>query len=290
MPFAHAFDPIIFSFGPLALRWYSLVYVAGFLLAYWILRRFAREGRIAGFDEEAAEELIVWLIIGSIVAARLFYAAVYNPLYFLAQPWKVLFVWEGGLSFHGGLIGAVVAGLWFSRRRNLSFFALADLLVLPLSLALVFGRVANFINGELVGRLADPERVPWCVTYPANPAIEGCRHPSQFYEAGKNLVSFLILLPVYTTLSLRGRLREGTLFWLFLLLYGVGRFLTNFYRAPDPTDPLWGGLLLGQWLSLGMALLGLGALFARNPHPDAKKRKEIKEKNGDKEKTIKPIK
>jgi phosphatidylglycerol:prolipoprotein diacylglycerol transferase len=257
MPFTYGFSPIIVSLGPFALRWYSLVYVVGFLLTYWLLHRFAKRGRIQNLDGEGAEEYIIWLIIGSIAVARLFYVVIYNPVYYWATPWKVVALWEGGMSFHGGLLGAVLATWWFCRRKKVSFYALADLLVVPLSLMLVFGRIANFVNGELVGRVTD---VPWCVNYPW---LAGCRHPSQFYEAAQNLVTFIILLPLYAEESIRKRLRPGTIFWLFVLLYGVGRFITNFWRAPDPTDPVLGGLLIGQWLSVIMALLAAGVLASR---------------------------
>ncbi len=262
MPFTHALSPIIFSFGPFALRWYSLVYVAGFLAAYWLLLRSAEKGRIKNLDKHGAEEFMVWLIIASIVCARLTYVLVYNPAYYLAAPWKAVFLWEGGLSFHGGLLGALVAGWRFAKERKVRFYDLADLLVLPLSLFLVFGRIANFINGELVGRITDAARTPWCVTYPDRPLIEGCRHPSQFYEAAKNLSVFLLLLPFEFKEGLRKSVKPGTVFWLFWAFYGFGRLVTDFWRAPDPTDFTLAttGLLVGQWLSLAMGLAGVGML------------------------------
>lgn len=257
MSFVWNLSPVIFSIGPFALRWYSLVYVLGFLLAYWLLRKYAREGRIKNLDEEGVEEFITWLIIGGITFSRLTYIIVYNPAYFLATPWKMIAVWEGGLSFHGGFLGAIFASLWFCKKRKVRFYDLADLLVIPFSLVLVFGRLANFANGELIGRVTS---VPWCVTYPQH---EGCRHPSQFYEAGKNLITFFILLALYVKEEWRRKLKAGSIFWLFILLYGLGRFLTDFWRAPDPTDFTLAstGLIVGQWLSLLMALLGIGGLW-----------------------------
>ncbi len=256
MPFVHAISPVIVSLGPFAIRWYSLVYVLGFLLAYWLLVRAARKGALKNVTVEDAEEYLIWLIVGSVAVARLLYVLVYNPAFYFVQPWKVLFLWEGGLSFHGGLLGAVLATLWFTKRRKISFYALADLLVTPFALVLVFGRIANFVNGELVGRVTD---VAWCVTYPDVPGVDGCRHPSQFYEAGKNLAIFAVLLGLTLNKKLKAWLREGTLFWLFVLLYGVGRFLTNFFRAPDLGDPVFLGLILGQWLSLLMVAVALPA-------------------------------
>lgn len=250
MPFTYALNPNIITVGPFAIRWYGLVYVLGFLLAYWVLRRFAKTGAIKNLDEEGVEEFIVWLIIFSIACARLAYVLIYNPAYYLATPWKVIAVWEGGLSFHGGLLGGILATLFFSRKKSISFYKLTDLLVVPFSLVLVFGRIANFVNGELVGTVTN---VPWCVNYPL---LEGCRHPSQFYEAATNLVEFAVLLPLYWRGTLRKKVRDGTVFWLFFVLYGLLRFLVNFWRAPDPTDPLFLGLLLGQWLSLVMVIVG----------------------------------
>jgi len=272
MTFTYGLNPVIVQLGPFALRWYSLVYVLGFLVAYWLLIRFAKQGRIKGLDVAKTEDFMVWLIVGTLVGARLIYAAVYNPAYYLAEPWKIFFLWEGGMSFHGGLIGAVAVGLWWARRNAVQFYALGDLLVLPLSLMLVFGRLANFVNGELPGRVADAARVPWCIKYPNNPTVQGCRHPSQFYEASKNLVTFLILLPLYAYDRVRTRLREGTLFWLFVILYAVGRFITDFWRAPDPTDFTLAstGLLVGQWLSLLMAAIGVAGLFYLSPRSKEK--------------------
>lgn len=275
MVLTHSFSPVIVSLGPFALRWYSLVYVLGFLVGYWLFLWVARRGLVQGFGTSDAEALVTAVLLGMLVGARLTYAIVYNPLYYLAAPWKIFFLWEGGMSFHGGFLGALLAGWYYCKRHHLPFRALADFAVLPLSLFLVFGRIANFINGELVGRLAAPE-ARWCIEYPDNPLIEGCRYPSQFFEAGKNLLVFLILLVLSAKRSLFQWLREGALFWLFWILYGFGRFVTDFWRAPDPTDFTLAttGLLVGQWLSLFMALagvVGLANLYRRRDGSKAEK-------------------
>lgn len=253
--FTHTLSPNLLTLGPVAIRWYSLVWVVGFLVAYVVLIRAARAKRIKGLTEQSADSLVTWLVVGTVLGARLLYALFYNPGYFLTQPWKFFFVWEGGLSFHGGFLGALIAVWWFTQRQKMSFWKLADLLVVPLAFFLFLGRIANFINAELVGTLTD---VAWCITYPNHPWIEGCRHPSQLYEALKNLVIFgvLALLPRYR------RLKEGTLLWLFVLLYGLGRFTVNFWRAPDLAGASWAtshilGLTLGQWLSLLMVIVGV---------------------------------
>ncbi|MBR9693235.1 prolipoprotein diacylglyceryl transferase [Candidatus Woesearchaeota archaeon] len=260
MPFTHTLNPIIVSIGPLALRWYSLVYVLGFLLAYWLLLKAAKKKWIKNLDKEGVEEFMTSLIIWSVIMMRLVYVIVYNPTYYFAEPWKIIFLWEGGVSFHGGLLGGIIAGWLFCRKHKVRFFALADFLVIPFSLVLAFGRVANFINAELIGRVTS---VNWCVNYPNQPEIIGCRHPSQFYEAGKNFIMFLVLGLLYTQKDIRKKLKEGTFFWAFFILYGLGRFLTDFYRAPDPTDFTLAatGLIVGQWLSMLMAAIGVAGLL-----------------------------
>lgn len=258
--FTYGLDPIAFQVGPIAIRWYSLVWVGGFLLAYWLLKRAAEQRRIKGFTVDDADAITTWLILGTVLGARLVYCFVYNPLYYVQNPLEAVMVWRGGLSFHGGLIGAAIALGWFCKRRGFRFYTIADLLVVPLALALAFGRVANFINGELVGTTTS---VPWCVNYPW---LEGCRHPSQFYEVGKNLLAFLILLPFWPGLRKPRKTDPGTVFWLFVLLYGFGRLVTNIWRAPDPTDPLFGGLLIGQWLSLIMLIVAAAVLVRREWH------------------------
>jgi len=257
MSFTYALSPDIVTFGPFALRWYGLVYVLGFLLAYAILLHAAKRKWVVRLDKEGVEEYLFWLIVGSIASARLTYVLVYNFSYYFANPLKAIAVWEGGMSFHGGFLGAVLVTLWFSRKKGISFYKLTDLLVVPFALVLFFGRIANFINGELVGRVTD---VAWCVNYPW---LEGCRHPSQFYEAFTNLAQFAILLPLYVKGTLRKKLADGTVFWLFVLLYGLFRFLVNFWRAPDAGDPLLLGLMLGQWLSLLMVGAALVAFVWR---------------------------
>ncbi len=267
--FTHNFSPVIFSLGPFQLRWYSLVWVTGFLAAYALLLRSARRKRIPRLTEERVDSLVTWLIIGTVLGARLSYALLYNPLYFLTAPWKLLYVWEGGLSFHGGFLGAFIAVWWFTKRERLNFWKIADLLVLPLALFLSFGRLANFLNAELVGTVTT---VPWCVNYPHQAWIEGCRHPSQFYEAGKNLLIFALLVPLW-----KRKHRDGTILWLFVTLYGLGRLITDHWRAPDLTGAAWAttrllGLTLGQWLSILMMLVGAVMLWRTARRQRARKR------------------
>ncbi|MBR9700243.1 prolipoprotein diacylglyceryl transferase [Candidatus Woesearchaeota archaeon] len=233
-------SPVFVRLGIIELRWYGLVYALGFLLAYFILKRLASEEKLGWFNKKDSEDLIFWLITGSILGARLLYVLVYNPLFYLANPLAIFMVWEGGLSIHGGLLGAVIAVMIYARRKSIPFFQISDVLVLPLALVIVFGRVANYMNGELWGTLTSAS---WCVDFG-----DGCRHPSQLYEAAYSLALFVILLVMRET----KKLKEGTLTWIFFLLYGFFRFFVTFFRALDPTDPGILGLALGQWLSLAL--------------------------------------
>lgn len=247
--YVHNLDPIIFSLGPFALRWYGLVYALGFLYAYYHMERAAKKGTIP-LSVKASESYISLLIILSIVCARLVYVIVYNPLYYFHNPLHIFAVWQGGLSFHGGFLGAILATLWIQKKHKVSFYSLADSLVIPFSLVLVFGRIANFINGELVGSITN---VSWCVVFPG---IDGCRHPYQLYAALSHLLIFGILLYLLhrkkTSTQESIFHKEGVFFWTFVLLYGVFRFITDVVRTPDSTDPLFLGILLGQWLCIVM--------------------------------------
>jgi phosphatidylglycerol:prolipoprotein diacylglycerol transferase len=241
MPFVHAIDPVLVQLGPLAIRWYGLLYALGFILTYLWVRKAIRQGRLPMTEDQ----LDVFALVGIaavVLGARLFEAVFYAPGYYLANPWKVLAVWEGGLSFHGGLVGILLAGAWFMRKHGIRFLQAADVFVIPIAFAQALGRVGNFINGELPGRLTS---LPWGVQFPRH---EGFRHPSQLYEAGYNLIITAVLLVLW-----RRQPREGRIFAWFLLLYGVFRFLVEFLKEMQ----LYGPLTMGQWLTLPM--LGAGA-------------------------------
>ena len=272
--FVHNFNPILFSLGPLEVHWYGLVYALGFLFAYWYLNRAARNNQIA-LSQAAVDTYVFRLIIVSIVGARLVYVLVYNPLYFLANPLEIFALWQGGLSFHGGLLGAIIATLWTQKTHNIGFYKIADLLVIPFAVVLFFGRVANFINAELFGHITT---VSWCVDF----GDGECRHPAQLYEGVKNLFVAAILIALKSVEATKQYLREGTIFWLFILLYGLGRFLTDFTRVADPTDPLFLGILLGQWLSIFMVAVAFMFLIYIHQKPEEqiiKKKKKKSKKN-----------
>ena len=248
MPYIHNLSPFIFEWGFIKIGWYGLFYVLGFIFAYFWLLYMARIGRIK-LSRQDIEEFIMYLLFGVVIFARLFYTFVYYPQIYLKNPLMIFAVWHGGLSFHGGLIGAVIAGLIFTKKKKLDFYNFADILVVPAALGLVFGRLANFINGELAGRVTD---VSWCMYFKN---YEGCRHPSQLYESFKNLVIFITLFFLSSK-----KLAKGFLFWFFIIMYSVLRFFIEFYRTPDEQLGfiVW-GLTMGQVLNIIM--FGIALFF-----------------------------
>lgn len=250
MPFPDI-DPIAIAIGPIAIRWYALAYITGLLGGWWYLKRLARA---AGSVVTGAhiDDFLVWATLGVVLGGRLGYVLFYKPTYYLAHPLEIFQVWQGGMAFHGGLLGVVVATLLFCRKRGLPPLALGDLLVVVAPIGLFFGRIANFINGELWGRVTD---VPWGVVFPhAGPEP---RHPSQLYEAAlEGLVLFIVLNVCWRMPAVRAR--RGTVFGLFIMGYGTARFIVEFFRAPDPhLGFLYAGATMGQLLSLPMIALGL---------------------------------
>lgn len=246
--FIYTLDPVLVHIGPLEIRYYGLVYALGFLLAMLVLVNLSKKNEIKGFTEEKAYDLTLYLIIFSIIGARLFEELVYNFQSFIKYPLQILFVWEGGMSIHGGLIGGIGAVYYFCKKNKIHFYDIADALMAPLALMLFFGRIANFINGELYGKITN---VPWAVKFPG---AEGYRHPSQLYEAAKNFFIF------WTIIWIKGfkHIKKGTLFWSFIGLYGILRFLVTFYRE---SEYYVYGLGIGQWLSLAMVPIASVMLF-----------------------------
>jgi phosphatidylglycerol:prolipoprotein diacylglycerol transferase len=240
--------PTIFKIGPVQVRWYGLMYIFGFFSGYWILRYLAQRRNMA-FGKDRIVDFLSYAAIGVIGGGRIGYILFYNLGFYLQHPLKVFFLWEGGLSFHGGLIGVMIAGAFFCRRHGYAFYDIADIAVIPLPIGLGLGRIGNFINGELYGR---PTDVPWCMVFPGGGPQ--CRHPSQLYE------SFLEGLLLFGILFWMGRKEwpKGVIFWSFLSLYGIFRFFVEFFRQPDQQLGLIvGPFSMGQCLSLPMALLGV---------------------------------
>lgn len=246
MPFPQI-DPVFLHLGPLEFRWYGLMYILGFLAAYFIIRSGVKRKGIP-LSAEGVADLVFTVALGVVLGGRLGYILFYNLSYYLENPLKLFAVWEGGMSFHGGLIGATLAGLYFIRKHKLGFYPLADLGFLAAPIGLGLGRIGNFINAELWGRVTD---VPWGVVFPGAGPLP--RHPSQLYEALLEGVAMFLVLYV---LSRKVR-QDGVVFWSFISLYGLFRFSMEFFREPDSQlGYLIGGLSMGQLLSLPMFLVG----------------------------------
>ena len=271
------------SLGPvdLPIRWYALAYIAGILIGYWILRRITGRPRLwkddsPALDRKRLDDLMVWLVLGIVLGGRLGYVLFYGGGQFLEDPLSILRVWEGGMSFHGGLLGVAVAATAFGHRHNLPLTGLADGLALAAPPGLFLGRIANFINAELWGR---PTDLPWGVIFPGSaaqdcPGVEGAcaRHPSQFYEAGLEglLLGAILLWLVHARCWLK---RPGAIAGVFVAGYGASRFAVEFFRQADAQFVTAGnpaghvvfagpvGITMGQLLSLPMIALGLLALF-----------------------------
>ncbi len=244
-------DPVIFSLGPLAIRWYGLMYLLGFVGGLFMVRHVARLRNLA-LDKQGISDLLFYAVVGVILGGRVGYTLFYNAQYYLRHPLEILYVWEGGMSFHGGLIGVVIALIVFCRRKNLPLLLIGDLVVVAAPIGLGLGRLGNFINGELWGRVTD---APWGMIFPTAGPLP--RHPSQLYEA---FLEGLILLIVMYLLH-RAKPPIGVPVFVFLLGYGLFRFLVEFFRQPDSQlGFLWGGATMGQLLCIPMILIGLGGL------------------------------
>lgn len=249
-------DPVAFALGPLEVRWYGLAYVLGFLLVALVLWRTAKHWKLS-INADAVLTVIFCGIIGIILGARLGYVLVYGNGYYLSHPAEILAFNQGGMSFHGGLVGALLSGLVSAKLTRIPYLTLADLCCIGAPLGLFFGRCANFVNGELWGA---PTDVAWGVVFGGNAGMMP-RHPSQLYEALlEGVVIFIVLFVLSRKLPPKPR---GTFLGLFLVLYGFFRFMIEFVREPDvQLGYLWGGwLTMGQVLSLPLVLVGAVVLW-----------------------------
>ncbi len=245
-------DPVLIHLGPLAIRWYGLMYLLGFLAAYLLIRSLAKR-RDLPLDSDAAVDLLFYCAIGVVAGGRLGYVLFYNPRWYLDHPVDVFAIWQGGMSFHGGLLGVVLAAWLFCHRRRLPILLCGDILVTAATVGLGFGRLGNFINGELWGR---PTDLPWGMIFPG--AGPQPRHPSQLYQA---FLEGLLLLIVLLWLH-RRQAGHGVPFFCFFIGYGLCRFLVEFVRQPDThLGFLWGGATMGQLLSIPMIIFGLAGLL-----------------------------
>ena len=262
MTFAIAFpqiDPVMVQLGPFAIRWYALAYIVGLLLGWRYVRWLAKRPPSAAGPEDV-DDFLVMATLGVILGGRLGYVLFYRPDYYLDHPAAILAVWQGGMSFHGGMLGVAVAGLLFVRRRKLDALRFGDLIAAAAPIGIFLGRIANFINGELFGRVTD---VPWAVVFPMGGPEP--RHASQLYEAGlEGLLLFLVLHFLWRREAVRAC--AGVLTGVFLFGYALARAVVELVRQPDAhLGFLAGSTTMGQWLSLPMLLAGLWLVLRARP-------------------------
>jgi len=245
-----AIDPIIFQIGPIAIKWYGLSYAIGLILGIYYLKKMASLGSkvISGAD---ADDFLTWACLGVILGGRIGYVLFYNFFYYLDNPIYIFYVWQGGMSFHGGFLGVIAAGIIFSYKRKIPLLRFSDMVVCVVPIGLFFGRISNFINQELVGRVTD---VWWGMVFPKIGPEP--RHPSQLYEAIlEGMILFLITNFVWRSNSMREK--QGLTSGIFVGGYGLFRMVIEFFRQPDEhIGYLSFGSTLGQWLSLPMICLG----------------------------------
>jgi phosphatidylglycerol:prolipoprotein diacylglycerol transferase len=246
------FDPIAFKLGPLAVRWYGLMYLVAFVAFMLLGKLRARQNLLTGWHPRDVDDMLFYGVFGVILGGRLGYVLFYKPLHYLQHPLEILSVWEGGMSFHGGFLGVLFALWLFARQRGKRFLDVTDFVAPLVPLGLAAGRLGNFINGELWGRVTS---VPWAMVFPA--AGPEPRHPSQLYQLGLEGLLLFVLLWMYT----RRRRPTGAASGVFLIGYGTCRFVAEFAREPDAFLGLLAfSLSMGQWLSLPMVGGGVALL------------------------------
>ncbi len=264
LPFP-SIDPVALSIGPLSIHWYGIAYVVGIMLGWFVARDMASRDRLwpggqSPITRTHLDDFLVWAAIGIVLGGRIGYILFYDMAAIAANPLRAIEIWNGGMSFHGGLIGTTIAMILFARRNGIPVWSLFDIIASVAPVGLFFGRIANFINGELWGRITD---VPWAVVFPTGGPF--ARHPSQIYEA---LLEGLLTLVVLQVLARRfdALKAPGRITGVFVLLYGLSRIVVEFFREPDAHI----GYLAGNWLTMGMVLslpmvlLGLWAVWRAN--------------------------
>jgi len=256
-----AIDPVALELGPLVIRWYALAYILG-IVGGWVLAR-----RLVVLAPEAAtrdqvDDAVTWVTLGIILGGRLGYVLFYRPGYYIQAPWEALFLWQGGMAFHGGLLGVVIALWWFCRRNRVDPLVFGDRVAPVVPIGLLLGRLANFANGELWGRVTD---VPWAMVFPTGGPLP--RHPSQLYQAFLEGVCLLVILNVLVRIPAI-RARPGTITGVFLAGYGVARLIGEVFRQPDAhLGFLFAGITMGQVLSVPMVAVGLWLILRARSRP-----------------------
>lgn len=267
-------DPVMIALGPVAIRWYSMAYIAGIACAFFYVRRLLFVERLWGwapekkppFGPDVLEDYVFWAALGVIVGGRigylLFYGLPYNAEVYLADPLRIIKVWEGGMSFHGGFLGVILATILYARRKGMDMFLLADMVAGGAPIGLFFGRLANFINGELWGRVSD---VPWAMVFPTGGPFP--RHPSQLYEAALEGL-FLFLAIAFMTYRMGLLAKRGFLAGVFFVWYGAARIFVEFFRD-SPTRPFGPDHWLTQGMLLSSFMIFVGGWFIwRSLQPD----------------------
>jgi len=253
-------DPVLFQWGFFAIRWYSLAYIGGLLFAWLLLRQMSKYAS-SSFTVLKIDDFLVWATAGIILGGRLGYVLFYNFFYFMEHPLEIFMIWKGGMSFHGGLLGMILVTILFCHKKKIALLPVADMLCAVAPIGLFLGRLANFVNGELYGRVT--HAVPWAVIFPNQTEP---RHPSQLYEAATEGLLLFLILNVLWWFCPKYRRRPGFISGLFFTLYGLFRMGIECFREPDAHI----GFLpfqttAGQWLCLPMILLGLYLLYRSTP-------------------------
>jgi phosphatidylglycerol:prolipoprotein diacylglycerol transferase len=261
-------DPVFLRLGPIQLRWYGLMYMLSFIIGFFVFRRFAKYRKL-NISTDDLYDLLFYLILGVMIGGRLGYVLFYDLASYVRAPLSIFAIWQGGMSFHGGFIGMILAAIWISRKKGWNFWEIADLVCAGVPIGLGLGRIGNFINGELYGRVTT---VPWAMVFPEGGPMP--RHPSQLYEALlEGLLLFFILRWFY-----RKNFHSGTVFWALLAFYGLFRFLVEFVREPDAQIGFdLGPFTRGQELTFPMLVIGMAMMivYVRKPRlePAHSKRK-----------------
>ena len=256
------FDPVLLHLGPISIRWYALAYIVGLVTGWQVMRRLVRQPPAVATVEQT-DDFLTWATLGVVLGGRLGYCLFYQPGFFLSHPLQIAVLWGGGMSFHGGMLGVVVALIAFCRINRIPLFGFADRMAIVTPIGLGLGRVANFINGELWGRPA-PDWLPWRMVFPRAPDPVP-RHPSQIYQAlMEGLLLFLLVFLCSRREAIRARF--GMLTGIFLAGYGVARIIGEFFREPDGfLGYLWAGATMGQLLSIPMIIVGLAMIALARP-------------------------
>ncbi len=257
--YVHNLNPVLFDFGFLAIRWYSLAYIFGILFGWWFGKKIiTKKFKNVNFNARDFDDIITYVIISMLIGGRFGYVLFYNFNYYFSNPLEILKIWEGGMSFHGALLGIIFGTCLFAIKKNIQMFFLLDIVAVVSPIGIFFGRIANFINGELVGKSTD---VFWGVVFPNFDSLP--RHPSQLYEAFlEGILLFIILILIL----LKNNYKIGTCSYMFLIFYGLFRIISEFFREPDAQlGYVFLDLLsMGSVLSIIMILAGMIIFFKKN--------------------------